>query len=66
MNKATIIGIHNCNQNENVEVRKMNHIYCHLGRSGFTDGIDIQGRGVDICDNHVWRTVCDDFWGMYK
>ena len=35
---------------------------CTQGGIRLQGGTTTQGR-VEICNNNVWGTVCDDFWG---
>jgi deleted-in-malignant-brain-tumors protein 1 len=37
-------------------------IVCAYGAIRLQGGTTMQGR-VEICNNNVWGTVCDDFWG---
>ena len=59
---ANPLGIHNCNHGEDAGVSCTGEEPCTLqGAIRLQGGTATQGR-VEICNNNVWGTVCDDQW----
>ena len=58
---ANAIGIHNCGHSEDAGVRCAGTT-CTQGAIRLQGGNTTQGR-VEVCNNNVWGTVCDDLWG---
>ena len=58
---ANPLGTHNCNHGEDAGVR-CTGTTCTQGAIRLQQGTATQGR-VEICNNNVWGTVCQDRWG---
>jgi len=59
---ANPLGTNNCGHTEDAGVRCQETNICTQGDIRLQGGTSTQGR-VEICNNNVWGTVCDDFWG---
>ncbi len=58
---ASPLGTHNCAHIEDAGVR-CSSTTCTQGAIRLQGGTSTQGR-VEICNNNVWGTVCDDAFG---
>ncbi len=57
---ANPLGSHNCIHSDDAGVR-CTGTTCTQGAIRLQGGNTTQGR-VEICNNHIWGTVCDDNW----
>ena len=61
---ARLLGRHNCGHSEDVGVScQQTGPTCTQGAIRLQGGTTMQGR-VEICNNNIWGTVCDDLWGI--
>ena len=56
--RANELGVHHCSHTEDAGVRCLT---CTTGTVRLRGGNATSGR-VEICNNAVWGTVCDDLW----
>ena len=59
---ASSFGVHHCTHSEDAGVRCPT---CTNGAIRLRGGNATSGR-VEICNNAVWGTVCDDLWGAQE
>lgn len=57
---ANLVGKHNCNHTQDAGVRCTGNM-CTQGNIRLQGGTATQGF-VEVCNNNVWGTVCDNSW----
>ena len=59
---ANPLGDHDCTHLEDAGVQCEERVSCTYGDIRLQGGTATSGR-VEICNDNIWGTVCDDFWG---
>ena len=59
---ANPLGDHDCTHLEDAGVQCEERVSCIQGDIRLQGGTATSGR-VEICNNNIWGTVCDDSWG---